>query len=72
MSAKFYVLNGELMQAVATNDDWEEGQSYEFYADALVKAEELAVGSPLETFTIVKAFATVAVPKQRPPKATLF
>lgn len=67
----FYILNGELMQAVATNEDWEMGQGYEFLSDATIKAEELALGSPTDTFTIVRAYATVAVPKARPPKLKL-
>lgn len=67
----FYILNGDLMQAVATNEDWEMGQGYEFLADAIIKAEELALEEPKATFTIVRAYATVAVPKQRPPKTKL-
>jgi hypothetical protein len=71
MTAKFYILNGELMQAAATNEDWDMGLGFEFLADATLKAEELAVDSPKETFTIVRAYATVGVPAQRPPKFKL-
>lgn len=70
---KFYILDGHSMQAVPVDSDtWEDGVEFDYYNDALIKAEELAVASPLETFTIVRGFARVAVPKQRPPKVTTF